>query len=177
MLNRKNIIFMLISIEIMLLAITLLILVSSFSFDDILGQTYAMLHSDVFALNLGVVTKIVYLALIILPLLGSIVSGFFGRKVGVSRAQLLYTFIYIFAYVIYKNLISNEFRYNNANLIFLLDVAIIVGAITKIAQITIKSGNKTPGLMYTVLLVNTGVVFTLTSSPLEYCSTAILLCI
>ena len=41
-LNRKNIILMLISIEIMLLAITLLILLSSLSFDDILGQTYAV---------------------------------------------------------------------------------------------------------------------------------------
>lgn len=30
-----------------------------------------------------------YLSLIILPLLGSIVSGFFGRKVGVSGAQLI----------------------------------------------------------------------------------------
>jgi NADH-ubiquinone oxidoreductase chain 4L len=40
--NRKNIILMLISIEIMLLAITFLILVSSLSFDDILGQTYAI---------------------------------------------------------------------------------------------------------------------------------------
>jgi NADH-ubiquinone oxidoreductase chain 5 len=30
-----------------------------------------------------------YLSIIILPLLGSIVSGFFGRKVGVSGAQLL----------------------------------------------------------------------------------------
>ena len=28
-----------------------------------------------------------YLALILLPILGSIVSGFFGRKVGVSGAQ------------------------------------------------------------------------------------------
>lgn len=41
-LNRKNIILMLISIEIMLLAITFLILISSVSFDDILGQTYAI---------------------------------------------------------------------------------------------------------------------------------------
>ena len=40
--NKKNIILMLISIEIMLLAITFLILVSSLSFDDILGQTYAI---------------------------------------------------------------------------------------------------------------------------------------
>ena len=41
-LNRKNIILMLISIEIMLLAITFLILVSSLSFDDVLGQTFAI---------------------------------------------------------------------------------------------------------------------------------------
>ena len=41
-LNRKNIILMLISIEIMLLAITFLVLVSSLSFDDVLGQTYAI---------------------------------------------------------------------------------------------------------------------------------------
>jgi NADH-ubiquinone oxidoreductase chain 4L len=41
-LNRKNIILMLISIEIMLLAVTLLILISSFNFDDIVGQTYAI---------------------------------------------------------------------------------------------------------------------------------------
>jgi len=41
-LNRKNIILMLIAIEIMLLAITLLMLVSSLSFDDILGQTFSV---------------------------------------------------------------------------------------------------------------------------------------
>jgi NADH-ubiquinone oxidoreductase chain 4L len=41
-LNRKNIILMLISIEIMLLAITFLILVSSLNIDDILGQVYAI---------------------------------------------------------------------------------------------------------------------------------------
>ncbi len=29
-----------------------------------------------------------YLAIIVLPLLGSIVSGLFGRKVGISGAQL-----------------------------------------------------------------------------------------
>ena len=39
-LNRKNIILMLISIEIMLIAITFLILISSLNFDDIIGQTY-----------------------------------------------------------------------------------------------------------------------------------------
>jgi len=30
-----------------------------------------------------------YLTLIVLPLLGSIVSGFFGRKVGVTGAQII----------------------------------------------------------------------------------------
>ena len=41
-LNRKNIILMLISIEVMLLSITFLILVSSLNMDDILGQTWAI---------------------------------------------------------------------------------------------------------------------------------------
>jgi NADH-ubiquinone oxidoreductase chain 5 len=30
-----------------------------------------------------------YLSIIVLPLLGSIVSGFFGRKLGVSGAQII----------------------------------------------------------------------------------------
>jgi NADH-ubiquinone oxidoreductase chain 5 len=30
-----------------------------------------------------------YLALLILPLLGSIISGFFGRKIGVSGARIV----------------------------------------------------------------------------------------
>jgi len=41
-LNRKNIILIIISIEIMLLAVTFLILVNSLTFDDTLGQTYAI---------------------------------------------------------------------------------------------------------------------------------------
>jgi NADH-ubiquinone oxidoreductase chain 4L len=41
-LNRKNIILMIISIEIMLLAVTLLVLISSFSFDDGIGQTFSV---------------------------------------------------------------------------------------------------------------------------------------
>lgn len=41
-LNRKNILLMIFSIEILLLSITLLVLVSSINFDDILGQTYAI---------------------------------------------------------------------------------------------------------------------------------------
>ena len=41
-LNRKNIILMIISIEIMLLAVTLLVLISSASFDDNIGQTFSV---------------------------------------------------------------------------------------------------------------------------------------
>ena len=41
-LNRKNIILMLISIEIMLLAITLIMVLSSFKFDDIIGQNFSI---------------------------------------------------------------------------------------------------------------------------------------
>ena len=41
-LNKRNIILMIISIEIMLLAVTLLILVSSYSFNDNVGQTFSI---------------------------------------------------------------------------------------------------------------------------------------
>jgi NADH-ubiquinone oxidoreductase chain 4L len=41
-LNKKNIILMLISIEIMLLSVTLLILINSWVFEDILGQVFAI---------------------------------------------------------------------------------------------------------------------------------------
>jgi len=44
-----------------------------------------------------------YLAIITLPLLGSIVSGFFGRKVGVSGAQLITCLC-----VIVTNIVSNN---------------------------------------------------------------------
>jgi len=41
-LNRKNIIHMLMCLELMLLSIALLILVSSLAFDDLVGQAYAI---------------------------------------------------------------------------------------------------------------------------------------
>ena len=41
-LNRKNIILMIIAIEIMLLAITLIFLISSYNFDDNIGQTFGI---------------------------------------------------------------------------------------------------------------------------------------
>ena len=41
-LNRRNLILMIIAIEMMLLAVTLLILSSSYSFDDNLGQLFSI---------------------------------------------------------------------------------------------------------------------------------------
>lgn len=41
-LNRKNIILMIISIEIMLLAVTLLVLISSYNFNDNTGQLFSV---------------------------------------------------------------------------------------------------------------------------------------
>ena len=42
-LNRNNIILMIIAAEIMLLAVTLLVLISSYSFDDGIGQIFSIL--------------------------------------------------------------------------------------------------------------------------------------
>ena len=41
-LNRKNIILMIIAIEIMLLAVTLLVLISSYNFNDNIGQNFGI---------------------------------------------------------------------------------------------------------------------------------------
>jgi len=41
-LNRKNIILMIVAIEIMLLSVTLLILIVSYGFNDSIGQTYSL---------------------------------------------------------------------------------------------------------------------------------------
>lgn len=41
-LNRKNLILLIMSIELMLLAVTLMVIVASHSFDDISGQAYGV---------------------------------------------------------------------------------------------------------------------------------------
>jgi hypothetical protein len=93
-------------ISIMSLAIMFLIMVSSLSFDDILGQTFAALYIraakagaesiigsgilDAFCRgSTEIEYQIMYLAIITLPLLGSIASGLFGRKIGVTGSQLI----------------------------------------------------------------------------------------
>ena len=42
LLNRKNIILLIISLEIMLLSVTLLFLISSYGFNDSIGQTFGI---------------------------------------------------------------------------------------------------------------------------------------
>jgi NADH-ubiquinone oxidoreductase chain 5 len=54
-----------------------------------------------------------YISIIILPLLGSIVSGFFGRKVGVKGAQLITCFSIIITTIL-AVLAFFEVGFNNA---------------------------------------------------------------
>lgn len=59
-LNRKNIILMIIAIEIMLLAVTLLVLISSFSFDDGIGQIFS-----VFIISLAGAESVIGLSILV----------------------------------------------------------------------------------------------------------------
>jgi NADH-ubiquinone oxidoreductase chain 5 len=54
-----------------------------------------------------------YLSIVILPLLGSIVSGFFGRKVGVSGAQLI-TCLSVIITTILALILFAETGFNNS---------------------------------------------------------------
>jgi len=53
-----------------------------------------------------------YISIITLPLLGSIVSGFFGRKVGVSGAQLI-TSSCVFIATVLAGIAFFEVGFNN----------------------------------------------------------------
>ena len=53
-----------------------------------------------------------YLAIITLPLLGSIVSGFFGRKVGVRGAQII-TCLSVIITTVLALLVFFEVGFNN----------------------------------------------------------------
>jgi NADH-ubiquinone oxidoreductase chain 5 len=53
-----------------------------------------------------------YLTLIFLPILGSIISGFFGRKVGTTGAQLI-TSIFMFITTFLALIIFFEVGFNN----------------------------------------------------------------
>src|SRR5712664_4905225 len=59
-LNRKNIILMIIAIEIMLLAVTMLLLLSSFSFDDGIGQIFS-----IFIISLAGAESVIGLSIIV----------------------------------------------------------------------------------------------------------------
>jgi NADH-ubiquinone oxidoreductase chain 5 len=60
-----------------------------------------------------------YLALIVLPILGSIVAGFFGRKVGVSGAQSI-TCICVIVTAVLSTLGFFEVGLNNTSVSILL---------------------------------------------------------
>src|ERR1700733_10630243 len=99
-------IFKIISIEIIFLAITLLVLV--IFRDDFIGPSYANLFAcAVFFIDLAILLLSSYIrtnkvnmtkcrrpgaAFTFISLLGSIVSGFFCRKIGVRGAQFIITF-------------------------------------------------------------------------------------
>ena len=105
-LNRKNIILIFIIVsfyyEIMVLAISYHILVSFLNTEKgetwmicIIALVYGLGNLAAFyslRLSLNLNYQPMYLNRITLPLFGSIVSGFFGRKAGFSSAQLLITY-------------------------------------------------------------------------------------
>ena len=59
-LNRKNIILMIVALEIMLLAVTLLILISSYEFNDNAGQTFV-----VFIISLAGAESVIVLSILV----------------------------------------------------------------------------------------------------------------
>ena len=103
--NRKNIIILLISIELILLRVTIIILCARYNFNDILGQVYSIYIIAIVgaesAIGLGIlvcyyrlrgnisVELLMYSVLIFLPILGSIAGGLYGRIIGVKGAQIV----------------------------------------------------------------------------------------
>lgn len=116
-LNRKSLIHMLIAIELMLLSISVLLLISSYGFDDILGQIYGLfiisiagaesaiglgilvayyrirgtVSIETIELQLNLLIKIMYLTIIFLPRFASLIVLCFGRLLGITGTQILIT--------------------------------------------------------------------------------------
>jgi NADH-ubiquinone oxidoreductase chain 5 len=84
-LNRKNIILMIIAIEIMLLAVTLLVLISSYGFDDNVGQTFS-----IYIISIAGAESVIGLSILVAYYrLRGTISGLLGRKVGVTGSQIV----------------------------------------------------------------------------------------
>lgn len=84
---RKNITLMLISVEVMLLVGTLLGLISSTRFDDVLGQTYSVSMIAIAGVESSIglkrlIRKTMYLTILGFSPLGAITAGFLNRKIG-----------------------------------------------------------------------------------------------
>jgi NADH-ubiquinone oxidoreductase chain 4L len=78
-LNRKNIILMIIAIEIMLLAITFLILINSYNFDDNFGQIFSIFIISIAGAEsvIGLSILVAYYRLKIFLNLTSVIEGNF----------------------------------------------------------------------------------------------------
>jgi hypothetical protein len=98
-------------IQIILLVITSLILVSSVSFDDTLGQIYSILVAFYRLRENFAIEYIMYLAIITLLVLGSIATGLFGRKIGVTGLQWIISnlvFIMLLTIIVYLEVYLNS---------------------------------------------------------------------
>jgi NADH-ubiquinone oxidoreductase chain 4L len=74
-LNRKNIILMIIAIEIMLLSVTLLVLIMSYSFDDNIGQVFSLYIISIAGAEsvIGLSILVAYYRLITLKILNCLI--------------------------------------------------------------------------------------------------------
>ena len=106
-LNRKYILSILLSLELILLAVTVIALIGSLNLDVAIGQTVGVFIIAIAgaesAIGLSIivvyyrlrdsisVTHTLYLTLILLPFIGSIFAGLRGRSLGFYGAGLITT--------------------------------------------------------------------------------------
>ncbi len=105
-LHRKHILILLITLEMILLGVTIIALISTFKFDDASGQTISVFIISVAgaesAIGLGILVAYfrlrgtvslpnLYLTIVLLPFIGATFAGFRGRIIGVTGATLITT--------------------------------------------------------------------------------------
>ena len=105
-LNRKNIILMIIAIEIMLLAVTLLVLTSSFSFDDGIGQTFS-----IFIISIAGAESVIGLSILVAFYRSSL---YHFANIAKAREAIIYLIIYGYLF----NFMINKQIKKGTNLLF-----------------------------------------------------------
>ena len=112
-LNRKNIILMIIAIEIMLLSVTLLVLISSFSFDDGIGQTFS-----IFIISIAGAESVIGLSILVAfyrsLLFISLIVFRFGftafTSVKIDRSEIKFIIKFLLSlYILYSNFFTGSF--------------------------------------------------------------------